>query len=79
MTAPMRSFRLTLMIDADSRDELVQQLECLAILADKNELTTGASGSHGSGYTYELLYDPRQTHEKYFSELRSYLAKGQEK
>lgn len=73
MEAPKRAFRLTLRLDADSRVDLASTLENLALLVARDELTTGASGGYDSGYVYELLHDPDQTHEQYFKQLREYL------
>jgi len=72
--APSRAFRLTLRLDADTRDELARELERIALRIDREELTVGMSGGVSSGYTYELLADPSKTHEQYFEEVRQYLA-----
>lgn len=74
MDAPHRAVRLTLAIEADTLDELAMTLENIAAQAERNELTTGTSGGCGSGYNYELLQDPEQTHDSYFAQLRAYLA-----
>ena len=36
-------------------------------------MTTGCTGGPSSGYIYELLQDPKITHESYYAELRAYL------
>ena len=72
--APVRAVRLTLMLEADSLHECCAALEQIAWAAERGELTTGSSGGYGSGYTYELLQNPEQTHERYFAELRKHLA-----
>ncbi len=72
--APVRAVRLTLMLEADSLRECCAALEQIAWAAERGELTTGSSGGYGSGYTYELLQNPAQTHERYFAELRKHLA-----
>lgn len=72
--APIRAFRLTLRLDADTKDELVHALEAIALRIEREELTVGLSGGVSSGYTYELLADPSKTHAQYFDELRQYLA-----
>ena len=71
---PVRAVRLTLMLEADSLRECCAALEQIAWAAERGELTTGSSGGYGSGYTYELLQNPEQTHERYFAELRRHLA-----
>jgi hypothetical protein len=76
--SPTRAFRLTLSLEADTRYDLVSALFDLATRAEREELTTGVSGGCGSGYIYELLHDPAQTHERYFAELKEALAKKRE-
>jgi len=75
---PVRAFRFTLRLDADSRDDLTQALENIATRIALDELTTGVSGGYGSGYSYELLNDPSQTHERYFADLNAWLAKARD-
>ena len=74
MSAPVRAFRLTLRLDADTAMDLANALFNLSVRADRGELTVGTSGGSSSGYSYELLHSPEQTHEKYFAELNAYLA-----
>ncbi len=71
MSNPARAYRLTLMLDADSLSELVNALHSIAHRALSQELTVGVSGGYDSGYCYELLHDPAQTHEAYFEQLRA--------
>ena len=71
--APTRAVRLTLKLDADDMRELSYALRTLADHAERGELTSGVSGGPCSGYIYELLQDPTQTHEGYHSALRAYL------
>ena len=71
---PHRSIRLTLAMEADTLMELAAALEQLADRAERNELTAGTSGGVCSGYSYELLQNTEQTHDKYFQQLREYLA-----
>ena len=73
MKSPVRAFRLTLKLDADSREELVSALINLASHTDRGEITTGVRGGPSSGSIYELLSDPDKTHEMYFQEVRDYL------
>ena len=74
MSTPQRAYRLTLRLDADTLADLSNALFNLSHRADAGELTVGLSGGPSSGYIYELLHDPEQTHEKYFDDLRSHLA-----
>ena len=73
MSNPKRAVRLTLKLDADTKNDLARELENIASMIDRDELTVGVSGGFSSGYIYELLHDPEQTHDKYFMELRDYL------
>jgi hypothetical protein len=73
-TAPHRAFRLTLRLDADSRDELASALHNFAEQVAREQVTTGLSGGPCSGSIHELLHDPAQTHELYFEQVREYLA-----
>ncbi len=80
-TAPIRAYRLTLQLDADTLSDMASALMNLSLRADRGELTRGVSGGPDSGYIYELLHDPAQTHETYFNQVREYLARkksGQE-
>ena len=70
---PIRAYRLTLQLDADSLDDLSNALRDIIDKADRGELAKGLSGGCRSGYIYELLHDPQQTHEAYFAELRAHL------
>jgi hypothetical protein len=72
-TAPMRAFRLTLKLDADTREGMAGALRSLADQVDRNELTVGCYGSPSDGAIYELLSDPAMTHERYFAEMHAYL------
>ncbi len=73
VTAPMRAYRLTLKLDADSLHELADALCGIADRAERGELTVGVSGAPSSGYLYELLHDPAQTHDNYHAQIRAYL------
>ena len=77
--APIRSYRLTLQLDADTLSDLASALMNLSLRADRGELTRGVSGGPDSGHIYELLHDPAQTHETYFSQVREYLARKKAK
>lgn len=71
--APARAVRFTLKIEADTRNDLVSALINLATMIDREEITTGVSGGVNSGWIYELLVDPEQTHEAYVQQLHDYL------
>lgn len=74
--APVRAWRLTLKLDADSRDDLVRGLFSLMQAIERDEVTTGTWGSPTNGCIYELVIDPQQTHASYFRQVRDYLDRG---
>jgi hypothetical protein len=76
--APRRAFHLTLILGADSREELADALRQMASQVDQLKLTVGVSGGPSSGAIYELLSNPEQTHERYFQEVAEYLRKRKE-
>ena len=71
--APVRAMRLTLKMDADTRSDLVSALMNFATQIEREEVTTGVSGGYNSGFIYEILDNPDQTHESYFKKLHDYL------
>jgi hypothetical protein len=73
LSKPMRAVRLTLKLDADDMRELSYALHTIADHAERGELTIGVSGGRFSGYIYELLLDPKITHDSYHAALREYL------
>lgn len=71
--APMRAFRLTLKLDADSSTDLASALYNLAHRIECGKVSTGCWGGPTDGGIYELLADAEMTHEKYFDAVRVYL------
>jgi hypothetical protein len=76
--APRRAFHLTLILGADSREELARALEQMAFQVEAAKLTVGVSGGPSTGAIYELLTNPEQTHERYFQEVAEYLRNKKE-
>lgn len=74
---PRRQYQLILKMQADTRHDLVGALMNFATMVDRQEITVGSSGGVNSGWIYELLIDPAQTHESYFQQLSDYLEKKQ--
>ena len=74
IAAPVRSFRFTLLLDADSREDLANELRNIAWRVDADQISNGVSGGPSTGSIYELLHDPAQTHDAYHAQLRAYLA-----
>ena len=72
--APVRAYRLTLRLDADTREDLANALMQMARQIDCDQLSVGVSGGPSSGAVYELLHNPNKTHENYFREVNQYLA-----
>ena len=72
---PVRAYRLTLLLDADTREGLANELRNIAWRIDAGQISTGMSGGPNSGSIYELLHDPEQTHDAYHAQLRAYLTK----
>lgn len=72
--APVRAFRLTLRLDADTRESLANALMQMARQIDCDQLSVGVSCGPDTGAIYELLHNPAQTHENYFREVSQYLA-----
>lgn len=73
-TKPKRAFRLTLMLDADTRNDMSDALRRMADDVEHESMTVGFYGSPSDGAIYELLHDPEMTHDVYHAALREYLA-----
>lgn len=75
MTAkpPVRAFRLTMALEADTRTAMAWALRNLADRVEREEVTVGCWGSPSDGAIYELLVDPSVTHDSYHAALRAYL------
>lgn len=72
--APQRAYRLTLKLDADTRDDLTRALCNLAARIEREQVTRGVWGGPTDGAIYELLIDPAITHQTYFVQVRQYLS-----
>lgn len=77
--APRRAFCLTLELQADTREDMVNALINMAGEIDREELTTGVSGGYSSGAIYELLVNPEQTHAAWFQHLLASLDEAKRK
>lgn len=71
---PRRAFRLTLDIEADSREELAAAVRSKALEIDMDQLTRGVYGGYSSGGTYALDVDESITHDSWADALELYLA-----
>lgn len=73
-TKPRRAFVLKLEMQADTRDDLVQDLEQFAHQIDREEISVGVSGSPSGGSIYSLSVDESITHEQYVNAINAYIA-----
>ena len=73
MNTPVRKFKFSSVVEADSKEALVDRLRNFASQIETEKLTTGVSGGYSSGTIYELLIDETQTHDTFFKELNEYL------
>ena len=72
-TPPVRALRLTLALEADTRQDMADAMRNMAYRIEREEVTTGTWGSPSDGAIYELLADPSVTHDSYHTALRAYL------
>lgn len=71
--APVRAYRLTMALEADTRMDMAWALRNLAHRIEAEQVTVGCWGSPTDGAIYELLSDPAMTHDIYHAALRAYL------
>lgn len=72
-TAPKRACRLTLELQADTREALASALYHLASRVERDEISNGVSGGPDSGAIYEFAFSDVPTHDQYFEQVREYL------
>ena len=70
---PVRAYRLTMALEADTRIDMAWALRNLADRVEREQVTVGGWGSPSDGAIYELLADPNMTHDAYHTALRAYL------
>ena len=70
---PVRAYRLTMALEADTRTDMAWALRNLAHRIEAEEVTVGVWGGPSDGAIYELLADPSVTHDSYHAALRTYL------
>lgn len=71
--APKRACRLTLELQADTRQSLADALFHLAARVERDEISNGVSGGPDSGAIYEFAFCDTPTHDQYFDQVREYL------
>lgn len=74
MTPPRRAFVLKLELGADTRDDMVKELEQIARRILMDDMTTGVLGGPTTGYTYSLSVDETITHDDYFCAIEAWNA-----
>lgn len=71
--APKRALRLTLVLDADTDQDMANALRNLAHKVERDEVSVGIWGGPSDGAIYELLRDSAMTHDAYHAAVRAYL------
>ena len=74
LKAPVRACRFVLDLQADTRQDLADDLYNLARRIERGELTKGLSGGYSSGYIYELTENEGPSHDEWYAQLTAYLA-----
>jgi len=74
MRPPVRAYRLTLALEADTSVDMAMALRNLAHRVEREQVTTGVWGGPSDGAIYELLIDQSVTHDAYHAAIREYLA-----
>jgi hypothetical protein len=70
---PRRAFRLTLVLEADTREGLADELHRFGERVELDDVTVGVTVEPSAGAIYELLHDPTMTHQRYFAQVRERL------
>ena len=70
---PHRAHRLTVLLEADSKEDLMRGLDSFGQALARDELTKGTWGSPSHGAIYEYLHGDSPTHDEYFEQTRAYL------
>ena len=71
--APERAHVLIAKFGADSAERLAWELRFMADQIDREQLSTGCSGSPSAGAIYSYKVRPEQTHDVYFSQIEAWL------
>ena len=73
--APERAHVLIAKFGADTAERLADELRFMADQIDREQLSTGCSGSPSGGAIYSYKVRPEQTHDAYFEQIEVWLAK----
>jgi hypothetical protein len=71
--APERAHVLIAKFGADSAERLASELRFMADAIEREQLTTGCSGSPSAGAIYSYKIRPEQTHDAYFAQVEAWL------
>lgn len=71
---PERAHVLISSVGADTAMDLSLELRHLADLIERDQLSTGCSGSPSGGSLYSYKIRPEQTHDVYFQQIEEWLA-----
>lgn len=72
---PHRACRLTVLLEADTKEDMLRAVDSLGQSIARDELTKGTWGSPSHGAIYEYLQGDSPTHDEYFAQTRAYLAR----
>lgn len=72
-SAPHRACRLTVLLEADSKEDMLRALDSMGQALSRDELTKGTWGSPSHGCIYEYIQGDSPTHDEYFEQTREYL------
>lgn len=71
--APQRAHVLIAKFGADTAERLADELRYMADQIDREQVTTGCSGSPSAGTIYSYKIRPEQTHDAYFEQVEAWL------
>lgn len=72
--APERAHVLIAKFGADTAERLADELRFMADQIDREQLSTGCSGSPSGGAIYSYKIRPEQTHDAYFEQVEAWLS-----
>lgn len=70
---PHRAVILTVTIEADTRQAMIDALDGIGQQIARGELTTGVSGGYNNGYIYSYVENDGPSHDEYWDQLSIYL------
>lgn len=73
MNMPRRAYVLTLTIGADTRDDLIGELNHIQFLIATNDLSVSTSGGPSTSHRATLTVDESITHALYMERLEAWL------